>query len=132
MRTDWTIERLERMRGKDVFSSDSEKIGTVEEIYYDDQTGMPEWIGLDTGFLGMKRRVVPVEAIRPQGEGLCVPYSKEKVTKEPEFDFSEGLSYDAECALCEYFDLGTHSAHTGNMVGRGERHGSGRFQGGMS
>jgi hypothetical protein len=61
MRGTWDMQRLSDVRGKDVFSSDGEKIGSVKEIYYNDTQATPEWIGLGTGFLGMKERVIPVE-----------------------------------------------------------------------
>jgi len=37
-----TLERLEEMRGAKVYDSAGEKIGTVEEIFYDESTNRPE------------------------------------------------------------------------------------------
>ena len=53
--------RLDEMRGAPVHDNAGEKIGKVEEIYYDQQTRVPEWIGIGTGFFGTKRVLVPVK-----------------------------------------------------------------------
>jgi sporulation protein YlmC with PRC-barrel domain len=51
--------RLDAMRGAPVFDSSGDKIGSVEEIFYDGQSKRPEWIGIGMGFFGTKRVLVP-------------------------------------------------------------------------
>jgi sporulation protein YlmC with PRC-barrel domain len=53
-----SIERLDAMRGAPVYDSAGEKIGTVEEIFWDAETSQPEWIGIGTGFFGTKRELL--------------------------------------------------------------------------
>ena len=116
MRDSWDMKGLTDVRGTDVFSSDGEKIGSVQEIYYDDKTGVPEWIGLGTGFLGMKRRVIPVEVLAYEGDHLLVPYTKEKVQKEPDYDFDDRITDEAESHLCNYFGLTGEHQHTMQLL----------------
>ena len=54
MRDQWTIERLGELRGSPVYDSAGEKIGKVEEIYYDMETRQPEWLGIGTGYSYMQ------------------------------------------------------------------------------
>jgi uncharacterized protein (TIGR02271 family) len=104
MRDQWTIERLGELRGSPVYDSTGDKIGKVEEIFYDMQTGRPEWLGLGTGFFGTKRVVVPVAGAEAREDGLFVPYSKDQVKESPDID-SDEISPDLESSLYAYYSL---------------------------
>ena len=101
-----TIGQLSEARGLPVYDSAGDKIGTVEEIFYDEQTDRPEWIGLGTGFFGTKRVLVPVEGAELRGgDGVHVPYSKDQVKDAPDID-SDEISQDAEASLYSHYGLG--------------------------
>jgi sporulation protein YlmC with PRC-barrel domain len=78
-----TRDRLVAMRGMDVVDADGERIGSVEDIYYDDETRLAEWIGIGTGIFGGRRRAVPVVAARGEGDAIRVPYTKDLVELSP-------------------------------------------------
>src|SRR5919199_951406 len=84
-----SLDRLSEMRGSHVYDSNGDKIGSVEEIFYDPQTRQPEWIGIGTGFFGTKRVLVPVEGAYASGDGLTVAYSKDHVKDGPNVDEDE-------------------------------------------
>ena len=97
--------RLDQMRGAPVYDNDGDKIGKVEEIFYDQQTRVPEWIGIGTGFFGTKRVLVPVKGAAPYDDGLMVAYSKEQVKDSPDIDEDE-ISQQCEADLAAYYGLG--------------------------
>ena len=97
--------RLDEMRGAPVYDIDGDKIGKVEEIYYDQQTRVPEWIGIGTGFFGTKRVLVPVKGAAVQDDGLMVAYSKGQVKDSPDID-EEEISQETEAELASYYGLG--------------------------
>jgi sporulation protein YlmC with PRC-barrel domain len=97
--------RLDEMRGEPVYDSAGEKIGKVEEIYYDQQTRVPEWIGIGTGFFGTKRVLVPVQGAQLAEDGLIVAYSEEQVKDSPDID-EEDVSQQCEADLAAYYGLG--------------------------
>jgi len=101
-----TIEQLNEMRGADVYDSAGEKIGTVEEIFYDEGTSRPEWIGIGTGFFGTKRVLVPVEGASAEADGFRVPYAKEQVKDAPDID-DDRIDDATERDLYAYYGLGT-------------------------
>jgi uncharacterized protein (TIGR02271 family) len=101
----FSTDQLADMRGMPVYDSAGEKIGKVEEIFYDEQTDQPEWIGIGTGFFGTKRVLVPVEGASQSGDGLTVRYSKEQVKDSPDID-SDELSQSTEQELYSYYGLG--------------------------
>jgi len=84
-----SIERLSGLRGAPVYSNDGDKIGSVEEIFYDESTRQPEWIGVGTGFLGTKRVLVPIQNADVAGDSVTVPYSKSQVKDSPDVDDDE-------------------------------------------
>ena len=100
-----TMDELMQARGQGVYSSDGEKIGSVEEIFVDEQTGQPEWIGLGTGMFGSKRVLVPVEGATMSGEGFQGPYAKDQVKQTPDIDGDE-ISQETEAALYSHYGLG--------------------------
>jgi len=105
MHQSMTVDELNEMRGTPVLASDGDKIGSLEEIFYDEQTGKPEWIGVGTGFFGTKRVLVPVEGTNLDGERITVPYSKEQVQDSPDIDGDE-VSQDTEADLYAHYGLG--------------------------
>ena len=96
--------RLDEMRGAPVFDRSGDKIGTVEEIFYDDQTQRPEWIGIGTGFFGTKRVLVPVQGATAQDDGICVAYDKDQVKDSPDID-SDEIAGETERELASYYGL---------------------------
>ena len=109
MKNAFTYDAMAGLKGKDVCSSDGEKIGTVKDIFYDADTRTPEWIGLGSGFLGLKEVVVPLDGASFEGDIVRVGYPKKVVQDEPDFDEKDGiLTSDSERRLCDYFGVTGH------------------------
>jgi uncharacterized protein (TIGR02271 family) len=97
-----TMDQVAELRGAPVYDSAGEKIGKVEEIFYDYETNEPEWIGLGTGFFGTKRVLVPVQGANISDDGVSVPYTKDKVKDAPDVD-SDEISGATEQELYAYY-----------------------------
>lgn len=109
MKSALTVERLADLEGVEVRSVAGEKIGHVNELFCDEATHEPEWIGVGTGFLGLKEVVVPVEGAALEGDALFVPYERDVVKRQPGFDEEDGvLTPDSERRLYLYFGLAGH------------------------
>ena len=104
MRDSMTMETLQEAHGLPVLASDGDTIGNVEEIFYDDETRKPEWIGIGTGFFGTKRLLVPVERAQVDGDALRVPFAKDHVKDAPDIDGDE-ISQETERELYAYYGL---------------------------
>jgi stress response protein YsnF len=102
--SEMTMDRLEQLRGAPVLDSSGEKIGSVEEVFYDEQTKRPEWIGIGTGFLGTKRVLVPLEGASVEGDSVSVRYSKDQVKDSPDID-SDEISQERERELYSYYGI---------------------------
>ena len=101
---DVTVDRLAEMRGAPVYDGSGEKIGSVDEIFYDEQTGKPEWLGIGTGLLGTKRVLVPLAGADMREDGVSVQYPKDQVKDSPDID-SDEISEATERELYSYYGL---------------------------
>jgi uncharacterized protein (TIGR02271 family) len=93
-------------RGRTVVSSDGDKIGKLEEIYLDTETGGPEWATVTTGLFGTQQTFVPLAEATPRGEEVVVPYDKDQVKQAPAVDPDGQLSHDEEARLYDHYDRG--------------------------
>jgi len=106
MPLDLSVDKLLEMRGKPVYDRAGEKIGSIEDIYVDDETREPEWLGLGTGFLGMKHAIVPLIEASLREDGIAVPYEKDKIEDAPDAD-GDDISGEKEAELVRYYAIGT-------------------------
>jgi uncharacterized protein (TIGR02271 family) len=124
-----TLNDPDTLRGATVRDRDGEKIGTVDELYFDDVTDKPEWLTVKTGLFGMKTTFVPVEGAQPEGDELRVPYEKDRVKDAPSIDPDHELSQQEESELYSFYGIayGEQRSESGLPEGRaGEREATGR------
>jgi uncharacterized protein (TIGR02271 family) len=89
-----------------VISSSGEKIGSIGQIYLDDQTGDPTFVTASTGLFGMKQSFVPLQGARVQDGDLIVEYDKDTVKGAPRIDDDGSLTPEEEDQLYSYYGLG--------------------------
>ena len=88
------------------------KLGTVGEVYLDDETGRPEWATVRTGMFGTKEAFVPLAQADLSGEDLRVPYDKDKVKNAPHIGTDGHLSPEEEAELYRYYGIGDQTGTT--------------------
>jgi uncharacterized protein (TIGR02271 family) len=93
-------------RGREVVTPDGAKIGKLEEIYLDSDSGAPEWATVTTGLFGTQQSFVPLTEANPQGGKVVVPYTKDQVKDAPSVDPDGELSHDEEARLYEHYGRG--------------------------
>src|SRR4051794_38735240 len=96
-------DEITRLRGADVLGSDGEKIGKVEDIYLDQQTGRPEWLSVKTGLFGGHLSFVPLAQATTEADAVRVPYDKARVKDAPRVEPGQELSQQEEAALYEHY-----------------------------
>lgn len=104
-------ENLENLltKGGHVVGSDGTKIGSIGQLYADDDTGEPTWVTVKTGLFGTSESFVPVEGAHNQGEDLVVPFTKEHVKDAPRVDADGHLTPEEEDRLYTYYDRGART-----------------------
>jgi uncharacterized protein (TIGR02271 family) len=98
-------DQLLQQRGSDLHDANGDKIGTIEEIYLDAQTGEPEWALVNTGMFGTKSSFVPLRDASSEGDTLRVPYDKAQVKDAPQMDPDGQLSQREEAELYRHYGL---------------------------
>jgi len=102
-----TMEQVRNVLGHDVYDKANDKIGTVDHIYLDKETGQPEWLTVRTGMFGNRETFVPLQPAELRGDGVTVPFSKDQVRKAPHVDVEIGddLPQAEEMRIYEYYGL---------------------------
>jgi uncharacterized protein (TIGR02271 family) len=85
--------------------ADGDKIGTIESIYVDDQTGQPEWALVNTGLFGTRSTFVPLAQAGASGDQVQVPYQKQLVKDAPNMEPDGHLSEQEEQELWRHYGL---------------------------
>jgi uncharacterized protein (TIGR02271 family) len=93
-------------QGRTMLDRDGDKIGKIDDIYEDRQTGRPEWALVNTGLFGTKKTFVPLRGASPVGEDVRVPLEKAHVKDAPGIDADGELSESEERQLFTHYDLG--------------------------
>lgn len=92
-------------RGRTLVDDQGEKIGKIDELYFDEEGGQPEWALVNTGLFGTKRTFVPIRSASPAGEDLRVPVTKQQVKDAPRVDADQELSEGEERRLFEHYGV---------------------------
>jgi uncharacterized protein (TIGR02271 family) len=113
------IDTVRSWQGATLVDADGDKVGTVESIYVDDQTGEPEWALVNTGLFGTKSSFVPLAQASGSGDQVQVPYEKQLVKDAPRVDTDQHLSEAEEQELWRHYGLDYDSEYTTDRDGDG-------------
>ncbi|KQR02177.1 hypothetical protein ASF72_11140 [Arthrobacter sp. Leaf141] len=91
-------------RGGHVVSADGTTIGSIGQLYADDDTGEPTWVTVKTGLFGTSQSFVPVEGARSQDGNLVVPFSRDHVKDAPRVEADGHLTPEEEDRLYTHYD----------------------------
>ena len=99
-----------------VYDQHYEKIGKVDDLFVD-ESDQPEYIGVKTGFLGMKSTLIPMELARVNDRRKLIEVAADKhtVTEGPAFGDDEEITPDHEARIYGYYGL----QHSSFQEGRG-------------
>jgi uncharacterized protein (TIGR02271 family) len=101
-------------RGQDVLDRDGDKIGKLEEVYLDQESGHPEWALVKTGMFGTRSTFVPLANAESEGDGLRVAFHKDQVKDAPNIDTGHELTPQEEAELYRFYGLDYGSAEQTN------------------
>jgi len=90
--------------GRKAFDRDGHKIGTVDEVYLDDATGVPEWAAVRTGLFS-RDAFVPLEPSELVGDALHIPYERALIKDAPDFGVGRHLSPEQGLQLSPRYGL---------------------------
>jgi uncharacterized protein (TIGR02271 family) len=117
-------DNIASLIGANVLDSSGDKIGSVGQVYLDDNDGHPSWASVKTGLFGTKESFVPLEDASWDGNDLRVGYDKDRVKDAPRVDADQHLEPSDEDELYRYYGLtagqyGTDTGYTESPTDRG-------------
>jgi len=101
--------------GTTAYGSDREEIGKGGQVFFDDSTGQPEWVTVNTGLFGTSESFAPLASARVADDGVYLAHTKDAVKDAPNVDLDGGhLDADEERRLYDYYGVayGTTDATT--------------------
>lgn len=114
---------IAKLQGATAYCKDGNKIGSVGEVYLDDNSGQPEWVTVNTGLFGTKTSFAPLDGASLEGDRLNLGYGKDVVTDAPKIDEDGHLSPQEEQELYRYYqrDYGTDVRSGDDRLGDRDR-----------
>jgi sporulation protein YlmC with PRC-barrel domain len=117
-------ESRQDIRGFDIYDSDDDKIGAVEDFYIDREAHVTRFLDVKAGgFLGIGKKhfLIPVEEVtRNVGEEqrVTVNHDRDKVLNSPDFDPDEVPDLALQRAVYDYYGLSTPEGSSTTKITR--------------
>jgi hypothetical protein len=106
-------------RGRTVLDRDGEKVGTLREIYLDEDD-RPAWGSVHTGLFGLRQTFVPLGDAQATDDELRLPYDGGHIKDAPRIDPDVQLSAAEEERLFRHYGSSEPSGEQGGAVALGE------------
>jgi uncharacterized protein (TIGR02271 family) len=97
--------QAQQLVGRQLHTSEGNKIGTIGQVYIDDYQGQPEWVTVNTGLFGTNESFVPLAEATLSGTDLVVPYTKAQIKDAPNISDSGHLTEVEEQDLYEHYNI---------------------------
>ena len=108
-----SIDTVQSWQGRTMVDPAGDKLGTIDAIYLDDETGQPEWATVTSGMFTARTAFVPLAQAQDTGDSIQVPYDKQQVKNAPTMEADGQLSQDEEAELYRHYGL-DYSEHRSN------------------
>ncbi|MFH9061477.1 DUF2382 domain-containing protein [Streptomyces coeruleorubidus] len=102
-----TRDQISTVMDHPVYDAHGNKIGDAKHVFFDDVTGEPEWVSVQTGLFGTSESFVPIHDGTVVEDHLEVPFAKDTVKDAPNVDVDAGghLSVEEEHRLYEHYGI---------------------------
>jgi uncharacterized protein (TIGR02271 family) len=96
-----------------VTDPNGDKVGTVKQVYLDNDNGQPLFASVSTGLFGSSESFVPLQDATFSGDELRVGYDKDKIKDAPRIDVDGDLSEQEQDRIFDYYGLGATGTGAG-------------------
>src|SRR5688572_9648062 len=99
------VENIADWRGQEVVDPNGEKLGKLEEVYYDGETDEPAFGAVKSGLVSKSLTLVPLLRATVGRDYVRVDRRKAVFKKAPSFDTGSELTLDVEAKTYEHYSL---------------------------
>jgi sporulation protein YlmC with PRC-barrel domain len=116
----FALQDIDDLQGATMVDRTGSRIGKVEDVFLDRQTGRPAWAAVKIGLFAHKHTLVPIADafLNPNGE-VQVPFTKAQVKNAPSIDPGEQLTPELERSMWEHYGIGGYDEWRGEDRTRG-------------
>jgi len=111
------VDTVRSWQGATMVDRDGDRVGTIDAIYVDDQSGQPEWALVNTGLFGTRSTFVPIAQATSSGDQVQVPYEKQLIKDAPRVDSDGHLSEAEEQELWRHYGLDYEAGYAEGTAG---------------
>jgi sporulation protein YlmC with PRC-barrel domain len=114
------LEDIEGLRGATIVDKHGARIGKIEDIFLDRQTGQPAWAAVKTGLIGHRHTLAPIiDAFLNVNGDVQVPFTKDQVKDAPNIEPGEGPTPELERRMWEHYGMSGYQPWRGEDRTRG-------------
>jgi len=108
------LRDIDDVRDSTVVDKHGAKIGKVEDVFLDRETGEPAWAAVKTGLFGRRHTLVPIsDAFLNANAEVQVPFTKEQVREAPTIEPGQELTPELERRMWEHYGIGGYAEWRG-------------------
>jgi sporulation protein YlmC with PRC-barrel domain len=108
------VSEVLEWHGRTVVGTDGDKLGKIEQIYFDQETNRPEWALIDTGMFAGKSSFMPLQGATSDGEQVTAAYSKDQVKAAPQIKPTRTISQAEEAELYRHYGVEYGESRSGS------------------
>jgi len=108
------IEQIEEWQGQNVVDRDGEKIGKLEDVYFEAGSREAVFGCVKTGMLGRRHLLVPLAGATVSRDHVRVAYPQDQVKDGPQADPGAPLDPVHEQELARHYDIELRAVETGD------------------
>jgi uncharacterized protein YrrD len=98
-----------------VKASNGDELGKLEDVYVNKESGEPEFLLVQSGFLGNTLHLVPAEGATMIGEDVQVPQDKATVDSAPKVKADDDISVEEERRLYDHYGM-SYTPDSGGVI----------------
>ena len=101
------------------YDKNGDKLGDVNEVFVDDDSGQPTFVDVNHGLFGMGNSLVPLRGHSTDGINLNLAFSKDRIKDAPDFDTDKPLTPEQQTEIYDHYGI-SGASHVDGYTG-GER-----------
>jgi stress response protein YsnF len=100
-----SVDQARQLLGMQVVDTAGDKVGTVNEVYLNDQTDQLSWVTVATGWFGLSESFLPLKGARIDANRIRVPFDKATIKNAPRYQSGVPLTLQDEDELYRHYNI---------------------------
>ena len=100
-----TNRQIRELLDATAYDVDGDKLGKVNEVYINDNSGQPDFIEVNHGLFGMSSSLVPLRGHSLENDHLTLAFPKDRIKDAPNLDADAHLSREDQDRLYNHYGL---------------------------